>query len=64
MLTSQTKDRQTSKSMDKLKEYGLNIDKMTDIDKKKPEELLYGGDFIIEKLNIKRQLQSNMCMNW
>ena len=52
MLTSQTNDKQTSKTMDKLKEYGLNIDKMTDIDKKKPEELLYGGNFIIEMLNI------------
>ena len=43
MLINQTKDQQTSKTMDKLKEYRLNIDKMTDIDNKKPEELLYGS---------------------
>ena len=49
MLSSQTKDQQTSKTMDKLKEYGLNIDKMTDIDQKKLEELLYGVSFYKRK---------------
>ena len=49
MLINQTKDQQTSKTMDKLKEYGLNIDKMTDIDNKKPEELLYGSRFYNRK---------------
>ena len=45
MLTNQTKDQQNSKTMDKLKEYELNIDKMTDIDNYKPEEFLYGSRF-------------------
>ena len=45
MLSSQTKDQQTFRAVQRLREYGLTIDKMIDIDQQELEKLLYGVGF-------------------
>ena len=45
MLSSQTKGRQTSKASQKLRSYGLTIEKMIDIDQAELEKLIYGVAF-------------------
>jgi endonuclease-3 len=49
MLSSQTKDEQTSKAMKKLREHGLTVDNILDTEEEDIQDLIYGVGFYRRK---------------